>query len=255
MAQELKQEQDEYITVLNGAVKLWQAPDGFRTSLDSVMLAAACPARGGEHVLDLGCGVGSAGLCVAGRIKGIKLTGVDIQADHVRIAQKNAALNSVEKNSNFICSDIRDLPHDPVFEHVICNPPYFEHGRHTHSPSDARATAMGHKEDDISLREWVACAFNQIKGQGSLTIIHQAGALDRILAALKGQKEVRMFGATQIIPLWPRAGQAAKRVIVRSWKHRKSDAEMLPGLALHDEDGCYTKEAEEILRGGKGLFL
>lgn len=50
------------------------------------MLAAACPAKAGQSVLDLGCGVGSAGLCVAARVPGIVLSGIDVGRDHVALA-------------------------------------------------------------------------------------------------------------------------------------------------------------------------
>jgi tRNA1Val (adenine37-N6)-methyltransferase len=48
------------IFVLDKKVRLLQPAGGFRTSLDSVMLAAACPTGPGSRVLDMGCGVGGA---------------------------------------------------------------------------------------------------------------------------------------------------------------------------------------------------
>ena len=95
------------ITVLNKQVRLKQAENGFRTSMDSVMLAAACPVKQGQELLDMGCGVGSAGLCVLKRIDGVLLTGIDIQADHVAIAVENAEMNNMQERSEFLCSDIR----------------------------------------------------------------------------------------------------------------------------------------------------
>ncbi|HRQ61632.1 MAG TPA: methyltransferase, partial [Alphaproteobacteria bacterium] len=85
----------EPIYVLDKRVQLLQTAAGFRTSIDSVLLAAACPAKKGDHVLDMGCGVGSAGLCVLWRVPGVKLTGVEIQRESAELAAQYAALNGM----------------------------------------------------------------------------------------------------------------------------------------------------------------
>jgi tRNA1(Val) A37 N6-methylase TrmN6 len=247
----------DLIYVLNKCVQLYQVSGGFRTSMDSIMLAAACPVISSQSVLDLGCGVGSAGLCVLHRVKDIKLHGIDIQADHIELAKKNAALNnSMADNSSFHCADIRDLIKSNIgtFDHVICNPPYKEAGTHKHSPSPAKAQAMGHVSEDISLRSWIDCAWHHIKGQGSLTIIHEAEHCDSIIHGLYSARGGRRFGHIEIIPLYPKTGIAAKRVIIRAWKHKKSGSSLLPGITLHNMDGSYTAEADNILRGGQALF-
>lgn len=243
---------DEMIQVLGNRVSLLQVAGGFRTSMDSVMLAAACPAKIGQSVLDLGCGVGSVGLCIAERVPGITLVGIDIQADHIEIAKKNAALNGVSGNAEFIIADVRTLEMES-FDHVVCNPPYLESGTHIPSPSEAKARAMGHMEEDLNLKDWISCAFRHIKGQGSLTLIHSAGQTDDILYALYGRTGGRRFGAVEIIPLWPHAGEAAKRVIIRAWKHKKSPSVIHPGIVMHDADGTYTQNANAILREMKNL--
>lgn len=239
----------EPIYVLNRRIRLYQPEEGFRTSLDSVMLAAACPLRAGQSVLDLGCGVGGAGLCVLARVEGADLTGVDIQQSHITMAQDNAVLNGMETRARFICADIRDVKVE-AHDHVICNPPYLRSGAHTPSPRTEKALAMGHQEEDIDLKDWVDCAFRHIRGRGSFTMIHAAGQTDRIIQALG-----RRFGKTEIIPLWPREGVVAKRVIIRSWKHKKSETILHPGIILHTANGKHTPAANDILRGGKGLLL
>lgn len=232
--------------LLDKRLALHQPENGFRSGTDTVLVAAACPAQSGERVLDLGCGIGGAGLCVAMRVPGIHLTGVEIQADQVLLAEKNAALNKLP-NCSFISSDVRDFNRakdgkNILFDHVICNPPYNEAGAHTRSPSDAKALAMGH--DETTLKDWVDAAARSLKSQGSFAMIHQAGAVDKILSAMEGR-----FGALEIIPFWPHAGEPAKRLIVRGYRDRKSPTVIYPGLVMHNADGSYTSEAEAVLRG------
>lgn len=242
------------IHILNKRLSLHQAPDGFRTSMDSIILGASCPAKSGQSILDLGCGVGSAGLCALFRIQDAPLTGVDIQESHIDLAQKNAADNDMEDRATFLCADIREELNIPTFNHVICNPPYKEAGAHKPSPSAAKAQAMGHQDDDLTLDAWTTRAWHHIKGQGSLTIIHEAGKTDELIRALYSTRGAKRFGHVEIFPLYPKEGMAAKRVVVRAWKHKKSPSVLHAGLIMHDENSDHTAAAERILRDGEGLF-
>ncbi len=226
------------IHVLDRRLELLQHEDGFKTSIDAVFLASSCQAKTGQHVLDLGCGIGSAGLCLAKRIEGIHLTGLDIQGDQIETARCNAYKNNLE--AEFITGDVRSFD-APPFDHIICNPPYNDVGAHLRSPSAAKATAMGH--DETSLQDWLDAGCKLLKHGGSLNMIHQAAKVDMIIKGLKNR-----FGAVEIIPLYPKAGKAANRVIIRAKRNSKAPASIHSGLILHEDDGSYTSAAEKILR-------
>lgn len=241
----------EEIYVLDKKVHLLQlAGGGFRTSLDSVMLAAACPAEDGDHVLDMGCGVGGASFCLLWRVKGVRLTGAEWEHDYCELARANIPLNDCVGRADFVEADIRDFaPSDkPLFDHVMCNPPFAEAGAHTPSPDRIKAQALGHQEDDLSLEDWVKAAHRLVKSKGSFTIIYPTQGTDRIIRAL-GKK----FGAVEIIPLWPHASEDSKRVIIRARKDRQSLCRVAAGLVLHEADGCYTEAADKILRDGGAI--
>lgn len=235
-------EQSEEIFVLGKRVRLLQPPKGFRTSLDSVMLAAACTAKESDHVLDMGAGVGSAAFCLFKRV-GCHVTGVEREPEYAILAQQNITLNDAVGKATFTQADIREYKCDTTFDHVICNPPYFETGRHMISPDALRAQALGHQESNLSVKDWIDAGFKNLKSGSSLTMIHQASMTDDIIQALG-----RRFGAIEIIPLWPRAGEAAKRVIIRARKDRQTPCTLHPGLVLHSPAGGYTPETEGILR-------
>lgn len=236
----------EEIFVLDRRVRLLQPEGGFRTSLDSVMVAAACPAKAGDRVLDLGCGVGGALFCVLNRVDNVFATGVDIQLEYIDLAKENALLNNNTQRCEFIVDCVgkyKVCELDQRFDHVLCNPPYLDAGTYTPSPDTGRATALGHEGQDMALKDWIDCAFYNLKSGGSLTMIHRADFVDRIIQGL-GKK----FGQIEMIPLYPRAGDPARRVIVRALKDRRSPARIHPGIVLHSADGSYTEAAERILR-------
>lgn len=235
----------EEIFVLNRQVRLLQPPGGFRTSLDSVMLAAACRAKEGDRVLDMGAGVGGASFCLLARVPNCHVTGVEIQPEYHALAVENIKLNN--GNADFICADIHAFESDR-FDHIICNPPYLEAGTHTRSPDEGRAASNGHEKETLSA--WVDTAFRLLKSNGSLTIIHRADMMDKIILAMG-----KRFGAIEIIPLWPRQEEDAKRVIIRAIKDRRSPCILYAGIVLHHSDGTYTAEAENILRNGEGVKL
>lgn len=237
----------DLIFVLNKRVQLRQPADGFRTSMDSILLAAACPAEKGDTILDLGCGVGSAGLCVLERVPGAKLRGIDIQQSHIDLANENIKLNGMENRAEFICADIHNYK-SMLCNHVICNPPYLDMGKYLASPSKEKVVALYHTEEDRSVKDWVEAGFYNLKAGGSFTIIHRADHADRIVAAMTGR-----FGGIEIIPLWPRAGEQAKRVIVRGLRDRRSPATLHPGIILHKDEGGYTPEADALLRGNASI--
>ena len=111
---------------LGGRVQLWQPVDGYRAGVDPVFLAASVPATSGQSVLELGCGAGAAALCLAARVPGLHLSGVELQAEYAELARKNAVENGV--NFEVVQADLSALPSElrqRQFDHVIANPPYY----------------------------------------------------------------------------------------------------------------------------------
>lgn len=238
-------------TVLGGRVILRQPRDGYRVAIDPILLAASCPARPGETIVDLGCGIGTAALCVARRVPETRCVGVDLQPTLIAYAQENAAANGLDDRVRFLVGDILD-PTLEIYrrgaDHVIVNPPYLPRGRATVSQNPIKALA--NVEGAADLVAWVAAAARAAKPGGRVTFVHRADRLPELLAALAGD-----FGAIAILPLYPKAGAAARRVIVSGLMGQRGPSCLLPGLVLHEADGDFTPAAQHLLRDGGALPL
>lgn len=230
-------------TFLDGRVRVVQLDSGFRAGLDAVMLAACVPAQSGQAALELGSGVGTASLCLAARVPKLVLTGVEIDAGLAKLAQGNAAANGAD--ARFVAADIFALPSDLKrdFDQVFCNPPF--HGEGQASPDSARATAL---MDCGQLCDWLKLGLQRTVSGGFFTAILRAGRLNEALAALP-ERGVCAF------PLWPHAGEAAKRVIVQARKGSLAPFALLPGLILHQENGDWTDQSAAVLRRGEAVAL
>lgn len=230
-------------TFLDGKVSVRQTEAGFRSGLDAVMLAAAVPAEAGQSALELGAGAGTASLCLAARVGGLNIVGVEKECAVVELARSNAVANSAD--CTFAAADIFALPADlnRDFDQVFANPPF--HGEGQVSPNAGRAAAL---MDDGRLGDWLTLGLRRTASGGFFTAILRADRLNEALAALP-EKGVSVF------PLWPRADSVPKRVIVQARKGSRAPFCLLPGLILHQTDGSWTPEADAVLRRGSALAL
>jgi len=235
---------------LCGRLHLWQPLKGYRAATDPVLLAAACPANPGESVLDLGCGAGAAALCLAARVAGLHLAGLELQPAYAALARRNAVENGFVMQVE--CGDLALMPR-PLrrdFDHVIANPPYYPAGG-TPSPEAGRARAL---QAEVPLGAWVEAAARRLAPGGWLTLICGADGLPQVLSAL-GAK----MGSAAVLPLQPREGKAARRILLRARKGGKGAFRLLAPLVLHKgpaHDGdreSYTPTANAVLREGASL--
>lgn len=236
---------------LGGRLVIEQPRDGYRAATDAVFLAAACPAHAGETVLELGCGVGTAALCLAARVPGVILTGVERQGDYARLARCNAAAAGVEMA--VVEADLSDLPADlrgRAFDHVLANPPYFAKGAGPPARDAGREAA---NREETPLQVWIATARARLRPKGWLTLIHRAERLPECLAALRG------FGAISVLPLQSRPARPAGRVLIRARTSARAPFRLLPPFLVHDgpahgrDAPDFTRAAEAVLRDGAPL--
>lgn len=239
---------------LGGQLRLMQKRSGHRAGHDAILLAAATDVRAGDRVVDFGAGVGTAGLALARRIEGIRLSLVEIDPELVELARANAAANVITAEAIVldVAADAQAFAANGLLpdsvDAVLMNPPFNDPARHRGSPDQARHTAHVAREE--TLHAWVHAARRILRSNGALTLVWRADGIADVLAALS-----RGFGSIAILPVHGEAGKPAIRVLVRAVKGGRAPTRLLPGLMLNDESKVPGKEVRAILEGRAALPL
>ena len=234
---------------LDGRIQILQPAKGFRSGLDAVMLAACVPAKERQLVCDLGAGSGTASLCLAHRIADLQFTAVEIDLELLNLTAENFRRNHLRATLDVVEADIQARPRKiprQHFHHVFSNPPFYDTAKGTVAPALKKATAKSIGSDALEI--WLRFASAIVRPKGTVTVILPPAQLTTALQTLTRSG----LGAT-IIPLWPRASEPAKRVILNVHVNSNAPLKLCPGLVLHDEWGRPTKAAKAILRDGQAL--
>jgi tRNA1(Val) A37 N6-methylase TrmN6 len=241
--------------VLGGRLKLRQPRRGHRVGHDGILLAAATGGAYGERAVEFGAGVGAAGLALASRNPGMRVTLVEVDPALCALARDNARSNGFAERVSVLARDVTmpdlfgvDALSPGDFDRVLMNPPFNDPERQHVSPDAARALAHAAPAD--MLARWVAAAERALAPRGVLTMIWRADGLAQVLDALG-----REFGNVAILPVHPRPGAPAIRLLIRAGKAGRAPLALLPGLELNDAGGRPSAAAEEVLRKGGLLPL
>ena len=240
--------------LLDGKLTLRQPLRGHRFGHDAVLLAAATPAKKGEHAIEFGAGVGAAGLALACRVEGLAVTLVELDPSLAALARENAARNALAERVRVVCLDVAasvaqfadaGLAPDSA-DHLLMNPPF----NAPYNPSPDQARRLAHAASSGTTARWIDTAARLLRPQGALTLIWRADGLADVLAALASG-----FGAITIMPVYPKPGAAAIRVLVSAAKTSNAPLSLLPGLVLARSDNKPSAQANAILRDGAPLVL
>lgn len=241
---------------LGGALDILQPKTGYRAGIDGILLAASIPAGDGNAVHDVGAGVGVVGLAVARRLAHARVSMVERNPQLAALARSNIQRNNLADRVRLFEADITQPSSDLValglvaetFDHVLANPPFHIEGRGTAARDPVKAGANAMPDGDLD--HWVRFMAGMARAGGTATIIHRADALQAILQALAGR-----FGGAVVLPIHPREGEPASRVLVQAIKGSRAALELRSGLVLHTADQGFRPDVEAILRHGAALVL
>lgn len=230
-------------TLFGGRLRLLQPTHGLRVAIDGVLLAAALMPKGHASCLDLGCGTGVVGLCMASRLPELQVVGIDINTQNLALAIENGKINTLTDRMSWIAGQVPDVPlPSEVFDCVVCNPPYLEAKAHRASLSALRAQAM--IEGPEGLESWVKTAIRACKQGGHVAFVHRSCRAADLLSAMKSG-----LGGLTLLTIHPHRGSDANRCLIVGCKGSHKPLRICPEFILHEKNGTWTQAAENILKG------
>ncbi len=234
-------------------LNLGQAPDGLRFGSDALLLAAYARRALASHfkssqknplLVELGCGDATALLGLLTVWPRAQALGIDINADFILLARQNAARLAFT-NAGFYALDLRKLRLEPGLCDwrekaclVLANPPWRLPSEGRRSANKARNLALWADADSLAVFSQAAAFF--LKHGGQFCCISDPASLPRLLEEM-GKNQL---GLREILPLSPRAGQKAIRLLLRAQKNAQPLPELLAPLILHkDASNAWSQSA------------
>ena len=229
-----------------GNLQLLQAENGYRYSLDPIVLARFVKTGKRGSIVDLGAGCGVLPLLLAKLSDAEEIIGVEVQPEMADRATRNVELNSLSDRVRILSGDIRmirDIFPAGCFDLVVSNPPYRQLKSGKIAPNDERAAAR--HELAGGLADFVGAASWLLKNGGNFTLIYLPERLPELMAKMTAcgiePKRMRM--------VHPRQGDAAKMVLLEGYKGGRPGLQVENPLYIYKNNVVgrdYTEEVQQM---------
>jgi tRNA1Val (adenine37-N6)-methyltransferase len=235
-------------TLFQGGLRVRQKKQGYRFSIDAGILANHVSLREGSVGVDLGTGCGIIPLILAHRFPSAQIYGIEIQKDLADLAKTNVRLNHMEDRITILHGDIKDfksLLEPGVADMGFSNPPYRK--LHSGRLSPDRERAVARHEIKASLSDVMFVAEGLLKPSGRVVIIYSAERVADLIAQMRAfrlePKRLRLVHSKQ--------DSEAELILVEGLKHGQHGVKVAPPLVVHNADGSFTDEVQNMIAGMK----
>lgn len=233
-------------TLFDGRLTVLQPRQGYRFSVDAVLLAHFISPKKGDRLLDLGTGCGILPLILSYRHPALGGVAVEVQHRLAALARENLAGNGLATAWQVEERDFKELAGVlPAggFDWAISNPPYRSVGRGRRSPR-AESAAARH-ELVVDLPAVAAAMLRALKNGGRVALIYPAARLAALVATLKnsGLEPKRL----QVVYSYP--GDAGRLVLIEARKGGGEELAVLPPFFIYRRAGGeYSEEMAACYR-------
>ncbi|MHB8149636.1 MAG: tRNA1(Val) (adenine(37)-N6)-methyltransferase [Desulfobulbia bacterium] len=235
IAEELSEE-----SLFGGTLRCLQPRQGYRFSVDAVLLAHFLTPQPEARILDLGAGCGVVSLILSHRWPTANLVALELQPRLAEVVRRNVAINSLASRVTVLegdCRRIADLLPPNSFDWVAANPPYHPTASGRHHPETERSQARHEILGGIG--EMAQAASFALKSGGRAAFVYPAARVEILLSVLRenglAPKRLRMVHA------YPEA--EAGLVLVEAVKDGGEGLEVLPEFCIcQGKGGGYAGE-------------
>ncbi len=236
---------DEIEDLHRGGLKVIQKKDGYRFSMDAVLLANFITVKRNERVADLGTGCGVIPLIIAFRNPTAIITAVEMDETAGRMAGESVEMNDLSDQITIVVKDIKDLGNayrSGSFDVVTTNPPYGRLNSGRINPDPKKAAAR--HEISGTLDDFLQCASYLLKYRGRLALVYPAAMLADLIVRLREMN----LEPKRMQTVYTGKNRKAKLVLMEAVKGGGRELELLQPLYIYDNHGNYSKEFEAMYR-------
>ncbi len=232
---------DETLDILcNDKLRLIQKKNGYRFSIDAILLANFVILKKDERLLDVGSGCGIIPVYMARKAHtNNNMTGVEIQKGLFEASRKNAILNNCS-NIEFLNGDItkmeKKLKQTP-FHVVVSNPPYTRKCTGRASPQTSRFIAR--YESQLNLAALVSISSSLLFKKGRFYTIYPSKRLGELIHTAKLHK----LEPKRLRFVHPRKNQRANLFLAEFIKEGGIEVIVEKPVYIYDNDH-YTEEMQ-----------
>lgn len=234
--------------LFDGRLACMQPKQGYRYSVDSLLLADFSSVLDNDIILDLGCGCGIVGLIMLFKQKECikKMIGMELQPELVELAKRNGELNGFGQKYSVVEGDLRtikDFFPAESFSRVVCNPPFYTSSSGRENTN--RQSLIARHQVCSTTDQVVAAASFAVKNKGSVAFVFSA---DRLVEIFCSMEKVRLQPKRmQTVYSYPGRDANAKLVLIEAIKNGGSGVKINPPLYIYSKkNGPYSSEMQKM---------
>jgi tRNA1Val (adenine37-N6)-methyltransferase len=232
-------------TLKIGGLQIRQPRQGYRFSLDAILLADFLQVRAGDRVIDVGAGSGIIPLLVSELTDAAAIVGLEIQDRLVALARENIRLNHLEDRITIIHGDLKQaarLFQAGEFDVVCSNPPYRKMGAGRLNPDPEAAIAR--HEVACALEDLVVASKFLVKPGGKVCVIYLAERLGELMSQLRHHR----LEPKRLRFVHSHHHAEASLTLIEARRDAGAGLKILPPFVVYANEQEYTDEAKRILR-------
>ena len=227
-------------------LKIIQNTDWFAFSLDSVLLANFVTInKNTKNIIDLCTGNAPIPIILSTKTNA-SITGVELQEEIYDLAKKSIDINNLQDKITILNMDVNDLIkkyETDTFDVITCNPPYFK-VKETSNLNDSRIKMIARHEIYLELDEIFSLSKKLLKNNGIISIVHRPERLIEIIESMRKNniepKKIRF--------VYPKRNSECNILLIEGAKNGNPGLKIMPPLYVHDENGNYLDEIQEMFQ-------
>ena len=233
-------------TLFDGTLSCCQHKEGYRFSLDAVLVSQFMQPAKEARILDLGCGCGVISLILAYRyqMRGVRISSLEYQPALAALAQANIVNNGFSDLCDVVQGDVRNILkyfNPEIFDHIVCNPPFFKLG-HGRTNKKIEAFAARHQVNG-TLDDFLYGASRVLKNRGNCVFIYPApDSVDFFTTARARRLEPKRI---QYIYNHPDAKSDSRLCLIQCQKNGRAGVTVEPPFYVYgSQNGDYHPEMD-----------